>query len=433
MTSDILHDSQLEQRYACQWEADKVLFREGEDCQDLYILVSGSLEVLKGEQKIDLINEPGSIFGEMSWLLGSRRTATVKAKEPTRLLCVPRDEVESFLQDHPQVAQQISRHLAKRLDQTTRVVFGLKELCDHLPDAVILSDAQGRIIAFNAAAGQVYGRDWSQMQGRPVEEVYQEPEEYHHLEEQVRGASVARERVLKIKHPTRGQRLISTSMTCLMDQERQVQGLISLGRDVTKLERIRRLNRWLLPTLALVACLGLGAHWVLPQVWPSSAPISRDAKLLQGQIAKDYLLLSTLLKDTLNQEQAGEARARMEQFLAAQDGDQGLYSGVILLDADKKVLAAISRQPQERPAPQPGSTYANLRFEGPESSPHKLVVLYRTSPNHPGGLRSLEVALELRDQGHGQGWLLLPIDMDYLKERYGMEEQALAALHFDRR
>lgn len=433
MSADILNDSQLEQRYACQWEADKVLFREGEASQDLYILISGALDVLKGDQKIDQISEPGSIFGEMSWLLGSRRTATIRAKTPSRTLCIPRDEVEHFLTNHPQAAQQIGRHLATRLEQTTRVVFGLKELCDHLPDAVILSDAQGRVIAFNAAAGQLYGRDWSQMQGRPVEEVYQEPEEFRRLLEQVRGASMAREKVLKIKHAVRGQRLISTSMTCIMDQERQVQGLISLGRDVTKLERIRRLNRWLLPTLALVACLGLGAHWVLPQVWPASAPISRDGKLLQGQIAKDYLLLSTLLKDALSQDKAGQAVSRLEQFLAAQEGEQGLYSGVTLLDADKKVLASISRQPQERPAPQPGSTYANLHFEGPENSLHKLVVLYRTSPRHPGGLRSLEVALELRDQGRALGWLLLPINLDHLKERYGMEEQALAGLHFDRR
>ncbi|CAO0824668.1 hypothetical protein DFAR_800014 [Desulfarculales bacterium] len=50
--------------------------------------------------------------------------------------------------------------------------------------------------------------------------------------------------MLKISHPTRGQRLISTSMTAIIAQQRHVQGLISLRRDVTKMmESLCRLNR----------------------------------------------------------------------------------------------------------------------------------------------------------------------------------------------
>jgi PAS domain S-box-containing protein len=433
MASDIINDALLHERYLCAWEPEKVLFQEGDSNQDLYILISGRLEVMKSEQKIDEISAPGSIFGEMSWLLGRARTATVKAKEPSRTLCIPRGEIETFLLDHPQMAQDIGRHLAQRLEQTTQVLFGLKELCDHLPDAVILSDAQGRVTAFNSAAAQLYGRDWGQMQGRPAQEVYQEPEEYQRFQEQVMSARSARECVLKVDHPTRGQRLVSTSMTAIMDQQRHVQGLISLGRDITKMERLRRLNRWLLPVLALLACLGLGAHWLLPQVWQAAPPASRDGKLFHSQIAKDYLLLSTLLKDDFTVDTASEALPRIKQFLAAQVGGQGPYTGVTLLDAEKKVLAAYSRLPEERPAPQVGSTYANLPFQGPADSLHKVVVLYRTSLQHPSGLRSVEIALEVKDQGRALGWLLLPLDLDYLQENFGLDEQALTSLRFARR
>jgi PAS domain S-box-containing protein len=433
MASEILSDSLLHQRYECAWEPEKLLFQEGDQSQDLYILISGRLEVLKSDQKISEIVEPGSIFGEMSWLLDRGRTATVKAKEPSRTLCIPREEIGSFLHDHPQAAQDLGRHLAQRLEQTTQVVFGLKELCDHLPDAVILSDPQGRIMAFNSAAAQLYGRDWGQMQGRPVVEVYEEPEEYQLLEAQVMSASGARESVLKVNHPTRGQRLISTSMTAIMDQNRHVQGLISLGRDITKMERLRRLNRWLLPTLALLACLGLGGHWLLPQVWRVMPAAGQDGKLLQSQIAKDYLLLETLLRDSFTAEGAPDAIPRIKQFLDAQVNGQGPYTGVVLLDAEKKVLAAYSRLPEERPAPQPGSTYANLPFQGPVDSLHKVVVLYRTSPRNPGGLRSVEMALEVREQGRTLGWLLLPLDLDYLQENFGLQEQALTSLRFARR
>jgi PAS domain S-box-containing protein len=433
MASEILSDKQLHQRYECFWEPDRFLFREGYNSQDLYILISGRLEVLKSDQKISEIVEPGSIFGEMSWLLDRGRTATVKAKVPSRTLCIPRDEIGSFLHDHPQVTQDLGRHLAQRLDQTTQVVFGLKELCDHLPDAVVLSDPQGHILAFNSAAAQLYGRDWGQMQGRPVEEVYEDPEEYQRLERQVMSGSGARESVLTVSHPTRGQRLISTSMTAIMDQQRHVQGLISLGRDITKMERLRRLNRWLLPALALLSCLGLGAHWLLPQVWRVTPAAGQDGKLFHSQIAKDYLLLSTLLKYSFNSEGAPEAIPRIKQFLAAQVNGQGPYTGVVILDAEKKVLAAYSRLPEERPAPQPGSTYANLAFQGPVDSLHKVVVLYRTSSRHPGGLRSVEMALEVGEQGRTQGWLLLPLDLDYLQENFGLQEQALTSLRFARR
>ncbi|MFH1033718.1 MAG: cyclic nucleotide-binding domain-containing protein [Pseudomonadota bacterium] len=434
MALDILDDKLLQERYLCAWDPDKVLFQEGDTSQDLYILISGRLEVLKSEQKIDEISSPGSLFGEMSWLLGKPRTATVKAKESSRALCIPRQEIEVFLHDHPQAGQDIGRHLARRLEQTTQVVFGLKELCDHLPDAVILSDAQGRITAFNSAAAQLYGRDWGQMQGRPAEEVYQEPEEYRDFLAQVMSASSARERVLTISHPTRGQRLISTSMTAIMDQQRQVQGLISLGRDITKMERLRRLNRWLLPLLALLALLSLGGNWLLPHIWQNSTVASRDGKLFESQIAKDYLLLSTLLKNNFTPEAAPQAIDAIKRFLAAQQvGGQGPYTGVILLDTDKKVLTAYSRLPEERPAPPAGSTYANLLFQGPADSLHKVVVLYRPSPRHPGGLRSVEMALEVAEQGRPLGWLLLPLDLDFLQANFGLDEQALTSLRFARR
>ncbi len=433
MAADILNDSQLHQKYMCAWEPEQVLFQEGETSQDLYILVSGRLEVMKSEQKIDEIHAPGALFGEMSWLLGRPRTATIRAKEPSRTLCIPREDIETFLHHHPQAAQDIGRHLARRLEQTTQVVFGLKELCDHLPDAVILSDAQGRVTAFNSAAAQLYGRDWGQMQGRPVEEVYQDPQEYRQFQDQVMSASSAREKVLKVSHPTRGQRLISTSMTAIMDQQRQVQGLISLGRDITKLERLRRLNRWLLPALALLACLGLGGHWLLPQVWSSAPQAGHESQLFHSQLAKDYLLLSTLLKNNFTPESAPEALPRIKKFLEAQDGGQGPYTGVILLDSDKKVLAAYSRLPEDRPAPAVGSTYANLPFQGPADSLHKMVVLYRTGPRHPGGLRSVELALEVKDQERTLGWLLLPLDLDYLQQNFGLDEHGLSSLRFARR
>ncbi|MGD9383869.1 MAG: cyclic nucleotide-binding domain-containing protein, partial [Desulfobacterales bacterium] len=66
-------------KHLTSFEKGKVIFFEGDDTQDLFILVSGHIDILKGKKKIVEITEKGSLFGEMSFLLGTQRTATVKA------------------------------------------------------------------------------------------------------------------------------------------------------------------------------------------------------------------------------------------------------------------------------------------------------------------------------------------------------------------
>ncbi|CAO0824671.1 hypothetical protein DFAR_800017 [Desulfarculales bacterium] len=112
---------------------------------------------------------------------------------------------------------------------------------------------------------------------------------------------------------------------------------------------------------------------------------------------------------------------------------QGPYTGVILLDAEKKVLVAYSRLPKDELASQPGSTYTNLPFQGPGDSLHKIVVLYRTSPLHPSGRRSIELPLEMKDQRRTLGWLRLPLDLGFLLETSRLDEQGLTSLRFARR
>ena len=59
--------------------ADALLIREGETTGRLYVLLSGRLDVLKGETVVATVTQPGAILGEMSVLLGQPHTATVRA------------------------------------------------------------------------------------------------------------------------------------------------------------------------------------------------------------------------------------------------------------------------------------------------------------------------------------------------------------------
>ncbi|NIV69204.1 MAG: PAS domain-containing protein, partial [Phycisphaerae bacterium] len=56
------------------------------------------------------------------------------------------------------------------------MLYGLKEVSDQLPDAVIVTDKAGRILVWNAAAERVYGRDWPQMRNAKIDEIYVKPE-----------------------------------------------------------------------------------------------------------------------------------------------------------------------------------------------------------------------------------------------------------------
>ncbi|MDD5204100.1 MAG: cyclic nucleotide-binding domain-containing protein, partial [Desulfobacterales bacterium] len=219
-------------KYMAAFKEGEILFLEGDNSQQLYILVSGSVDFLKGNKKISDVTEQGAVFGEISFLLGGRRTASAKATDQVKAIRVPKERITSFLSEFPEVGNRITRHLAQRLDETSQMLFGLREFCDQLPDAVVLTDREGRIMTWNSAAERLYGREWQQMHDRQIEEIYEEPQVYRSFLEEVQSRYSVREKILKIKHPERGALYVSTSTTVLYDGHHNFQGVLSLGRDV---------------------------------------------------------------------------------------------------------------------------------------------------------------------------------------------------------
>jgi Cyclic nucleotide-binding domain len=80
----------LERRNLEQGDA---LVREGEEGRELFLLLDGVVDV---EVNGDVVAEigPGALLGERALLEGGKRTATIWAKTPTRVVVVPRDAID---------------------------------------------------------------------------------------------------------------------------------------------------------------------------------------------------------------------------------------------------------------------------------------------------------------------------------------------------
>ena len=61
-------------------EAGQNIIEQGEGDRGFFVLNSGSLEVYKDNVLLTVLNQPGTIFGEMGDILGKPRTCTVRAK-----------------------------------------------------------------------------------------------------------------------------------------------------------------------------------------------------------------------------------------------------------------------------------------------------------------------------------------------------------------
>jgi CRP-like cAMP-binding protein len=104
--------------------AGAILLGEGKTSGRLYVLATGSVEVLRGETQVAVVREPGSVFGEMSVLLNLPHTATVRALTPVGAFVF--DDADTFLKSHPEIAFFLGRLLAQRLNAATTYLVDLK-------------------------------------------------------------------------------------------------------------------------------------------------------------------------------------------------------------------------------------------------------------------------------------------------------------------
>jgi CRP/FNR family transcriptional regulator, cyclic AMP receptor protein len=100
------------------------VLHEGGRTGHLYVLIEGRLEVVKADAVVAILTEPGAVLGEMSVLLDTPHTATVRAAADSTIYEI--DDAAAFLRKQPAVAVLIARMLAQRLNVANTYLADLK-------------------------------------------------------------------------------------------------------------------------------------------------------------------------------------------------------------------------------------------------------------------------------------------------------------------
>ncbi len=99
-------------------EKDQILFSEGEEGKEMYIVLSGEVQVFllrEGLQVILAKMSAGHFFGEMSLLEQEPRSAGVVALEPTKLLVINNDNFQNFICQNPLLVIRLLKGLSGRV------------------------------------------------------------------------------------------------------------------------------------------------------------------------------------------------------------------------------------------------------------------------------------------------------------------------------
>jgi CRP/FNR family transcriptional regulator, cyclic AMP receptor protein len=102
----------------------EVLLTDSHEVDALYVLVSGRLEVRKGDVTVTTVGQPGACVGEMSLLLGAPATADVVAVAPSEVAVIA--DARAML-DAGGLTLELARMLAGRLQVMTTYLVDLKQ------------------------------------------------------------------------------------------------------------------------------------------------------------------------------------------------------------------------------------------------------------------------------------------------------------------
>jgi CRP/FNR family transcriptional regulator, cyclic AMP receptor protein len=122
------------------------LIREAVRTDRLYVLKTGSFEVVRNGVRVVLISEPGAFLGEISAMLGSAPTASVVATQDSAVHVV--EDASASVQMRPELTYAIAQLLARRLSAVTAYLVDIKrQYADTNTHLALMDQVLGSLIA----------------------------------------------------------------------------------------------------------------------------------------------------------------------------------------------------------------------------------------------------------------------------------------------
>jgi anti-sigma regulatory factor (Ser/Thr protein kinase) len=123
VTMTVRHDSHVEWEVPAGFAHGQVqivkpgdiVLREDEPSDYLYYIVSGAYSVYHNLKKVGSLSPQDVFMGEMSFLLNQRRSASVRADGPGKLILLTRKDFVNIIRSYPHYGIFLSKLLAKRL------------------------------------------------------------------------------------------------------------------------------------------------------------------------------------------------------------------------------------------------------------------------------------------------------------------------------
>jgi CRP-like cAMP-binding protein len=105
------------------FKSGEVIFKEGSQGTEMYIIKSGKVDVIKqtGDEEIILASlDPPAFFGEMALFGDPHRSATIKAAQDTQMVVITKKMLESQFEKVPDWFTSILKTLVERLRSTNQ-------------------------------------------------------------------------------------------------------------------------------------------------------------------------------------------------------------------------------------------------------------------------------------------------------------------------
>jgi CRP-like cAMP-binding protein len=97
-----------------------ILYRQGDEPNGLYVVISGRVAVTRGADVIETIGPNGS-FGVWALFDDQPRLTDAAAVEDSNVLFVPREDFYDVLSDHVEITQSVFKHLVQRVRRLASV------------------------------------------------------------------------------------------------------------------------------------------------------------------------------------------------------------------------------------------------------------------------------------------------------------------------